>query len=182
MKYILLFEELFIQSNKSGSGKTTEWDNILDDPTSSKSLSSSILLRNKLQKDEWKSTVKSIGGETKKLKPKPNNRKIEKLKVSLHNLKFLKDKLKERGALRCEYCNNGPLIIYDTFYKGSDQKYLKHKPFSNIDGATADHKNPQSKGGDKYSQDNLAVACMKCNHDKKDMDYEDWIEIIKTKQ
>jgi 5-methylcytosine-specific restriction endonuclease McrA len=91
--------------------------------------------------------------------------------------------LKE-GELRCEYCDKGPLTIYDfTKRKGDPEfignKYYKFKEeFKKEDGATCDHKNPQGKGGDKFGYDNLAVCCYRCNQNKKSMSYEDWMKRI----
>ena len=54
MKYLKLFEEWHkVVSKKSDSGKTKWVDTILDDPTSSKSLSSGILLKRDLEKEEF---------------------------------------------------------------------------------------------------------------------------------
>jgi hypothetical protein len=49
-------------------------------------------------------------------------------------------------------------------------------------GATCDHKNPISKGGSKFTYDNLAVCCSTCNTRKGNMSYEEWTHYLKTKE
>lgn len=187
MKHLLLFEELFISSKPSNSGSSVSRDIVIDDePSSSKTLSSSILLNDKLRKEELYSMI-SDAEESESTKAKDNlkvknKKKWAKFKVTLNNLKFLKERLKVDKILKCEYCDKTPLIIYDPFRKGKNERYLKYGDFKPINGATADHKNPMAKGGDKFDFNNLAVSCMKCNHDKKEMDYEDWISLIKKEE
>jgi len=95
--------------------------------------------------------------------------KERRMIISKSNQKFLKEKEKE-GELRCEYCNSGPLKVYEFSEK-----------FNKVDGATADHKIPISKGGPVFDHTNLAVCCYKCNNEKEDMNYEDWMNKIKKR-
>jgi hypothetical protein len=109
----------------------------------------------------------------------------EKVLIMLNNLRFLKEKLKERGELYCEYCNKGPLVIYDiapsdiNIESLSNTNILINKKFDQKDGATCDHKIPKSKGGDKFNFENLAVCCHRCNKRKGNMSWENWLRIIK---
>jgi len=58
----------------------------------------------------------------------------------------------ERGELFCHYCGKGPLPIEDP-----SQKKV----------ATIDHVMPLSKGGPKFDENNLVIACYACNSKKK---------------
>ena len=183
MKNLLPFDyfisELNITKSVSGSGRTKEVDVILDEPTSSKSLSSYIMLKNKLGDQkldsiDLKGNMSGLNKSTLRILKK--NPKIE---ISINNLKFLKYKLKKKGILSCEYCGKSPLIIYDIFSnkkEGSD--YIKYKKFKKEDGATCDHKDPISKGGNRFNYDNLAVCCSRCNTLKGDKSYQDWIDFL----
>lgn len=172
---------------KSKSGSSSGVHLIYDDENPYiKSQASGILLRNKLKEDEIESIVSLLGTENI---PKHyiNDPKFFKLLVVYNNLKFLKDTLEDKGRLECEYCGKGPLVIYD-IVKNSDNarsfldnpKYKLNVKFNPVDGATCDHKVPQSKGGDKFDYNNLAVCCYSCNQGKGNMDYEDWLERIKN--
>ena len=169
--------ELKIISNKSSSGRTIELDTILDIPDSNRTLSSKVLLRKKLEDEEaFSNADKEIPFGLKK-ELHHAYVKYPYLSVAINNLNFLKDTLREKKELRCEYCDKGPLIIYDNFFiKKEDSKYIKYSKFQKIDGATCDHKNPICRGGEKYLYTNLAVCCSRCNKLKKDMSYKDWIE------
>lgn len=172
-------------SSKSGSTKGAHF--IYDDEEpDSKSQASALLLRNKLKEEEIDSIVSILGGEIPPHYLK--DAKFLKLLIVFNNLKFLKDKSKE-GELRCEYCDKGPLVIYD-ISKNSDNakeflknpKYRLNVKFDPVDGATCDHKIPKSKGGDKFNYDNLAVCCYDCNQKKGDMDYNVWLNFIKNRK
>lgn len=54
--------------------------------------------------------------------------------------------------------------------------YCKRK--ITINEATKDHKIPLSKGGTN-SKDNLLLSCWKCNNKKGNMNYEDFINLIR---
>lgn len=194
MKYLKLYEEWHkVVSKRSDSGKTKWVDTILDDPTSPKSLSSGILLKRDLGKEEFDDLKRITGLQDYEVrdiargkKLSKGDKRLEDLKITLNNLQFLKDKHKELGELYCEYCNKGPLVIYDINPSESDlEKYSKDKSFrfntefSKSNGATADHKQPKSKGGDKFSYDNLAVCCYNCNRKKGNMDWDSWKKLMK---
>jgi 5-methylcytosine-specific restriction endonuclease McrA len=178
-KEFILEKESFV-SSKSNSGSTVEKDIVYNYPETSKSPSQRVYLRNLYQKREFvdlldkltkssnisKSQVKKI---VKTLHTK-NPKHLENLIRSVNNYNFLKKKQKLEGELHCEYCDKHPLKIY---YFG--------KKFKTQDGATVDHRNPVSKGGKPYDESNMAVSCYKCNQQKADMNYEDWLEILKNK-
>lgn len=183
-----------VVSDKSGSGKTKFVDWIWDEPSSDKSPSAGVSLRDKLREEEFQDLIKNAPPEISKAllrnqRHKRQKRESEKLAVTLNNLQFLKDKQKEKGELYCEYCGKGPLVIYDILpeeIQRGPQKVggrLRYNVrFNPKDGATCDHKQPQSKGGDKFDYSNLAVCCYSCNQRKKNMDWDDWSQILKSRQ
>lgn len=61
----------------------------------------------------------------------------------------------ERGTLTCYFCGQ------DNLYKVIDNVEPKYQ-------ATLDHYFPLAHGGLRYSEDNLVVACRKCNQKKAD--------------
>jgi len=189
---IFNFEDFIINelqkfvSDRTQSGKTKWIDWIYDDPSSSKSQSASILLKKKYLDLEDKEIEDIVGKKPDwvKRRLKINPTKYNKLLVTLNNLKFLKDKLEE-GPLYCEYCNKGPLVIYDfdesSLEKGLDNPNMRfNTKFNPVDGATCDHKIPQSKGGNKFDYSNLSVSCYRCNRKKGNMNYEDWIDFLNS--
>lgn len=178
-------------SDQSSSGKTKSVELIWDEPSSAKSPSAGISLKDELRGLEFQDLVNTLSNDkfdakTKsQIKKDKNKRKAEKLAVTLNNLQFLKDKQKELGELNCEYCGKGPLVIYDI--SNSDLKEGPKKiggklrfnvKFNPKDGATCDHKQPQSKGGDKFDYLNLAVCCYNCNQRKRNLSWDKWQEIL----
>lgn len=187
MKNLLLFdkfnEELVtITKNTSGSG-TKEVDKIYNDENPHiKSRAAYLLLKDKYKKSEL--DIRKLFGANIPYRYKTNDAKLKKLLVTLNNLQFLKHKLKELGELRCEYCDKGPLVIYDIFPDELDNlignpHHRLNTKFDSVDGATCDHKKPQSLGGDKFDYDNLAVCCYSCNRRKGSMPYNLWMHKIK---
>lgn len=191
MKHLMLFEEWHKVIQHSNSGKTKWIDTIHDGPSSPKSYSSSLLLKNDLEEKEFDDLKKLTGASDwviKNLIKYPSSsrkNKLEQISVTMNNLKFLKDIEKEKGELYCEYCKKGPLVIYDinpgeiTPENIDNRNFRFNAKFNPKDGATADHKQPQSKGGDKFDYSNLAVSCEPCNKRKGNMDWESWKQRIK---
>jgi len=70
--------------------------------------------------------------------------------------KYLKRQKKKNKVLRCQYCGIYPL----------ESNY--NNPNSNRTRATIDHIYPLGKGGKRYDESNLCVACVKCNQKKAD--------------
>jgi hypothetical protein len=172
-EFILEFRE--ITTHQSGSGKSKEVSTIYDDPSTDKTHSAAVLLKDKLKAEEVESILQDLNPEVKHRIKKfiDDNKirsvhKVQQLMITFNNEKFLRDQ-KKKGPLRCEYCNHGPLVIYNIDNGKSFRKY---------DGATCDHKVPRSKGGDEYDYSNLAVCCYKCNQRKGNMDWEDWQKIM----
>lgn len=173
-----------INTNISG-GRFKEIDKIYNDEDAHvKSKASGILLKDKLRKEEMDSIITALeqGAKPSDFNTK-NDPKLQRILVLMNNLKFLKDKLKEDGRLQCEYCGKGPLIIYDVV--ASKFKNLIDNPYYRLNqdfdaewGATCDHKDPQSLGGDKFDYNNLAVCCYRCNQRKRSMPYKQWMERI----
>lgn len=175
MKHLRGYTEYITELRKfvtssSSTGRTREFDVLYDEPedvTSAKSPGARVLLRNKLSSEEFADKFEKSPDLIKMEDLMELPTKQRRLIIAKSNLNFLR-KQEEKGELRCEYCNEGPLRIYD--FK---------EQFNKLDGATADHKNPISKGGDIFDYNNLAVCCHKCNNDKDDMSYEDWIRTKK---
>ena len=172
MRYLQGYIEYITELRKfatssSGSGRTREYDVLYDEPEDAKSPSARVLLRNKLSSEEFADKFEKTPDLIKMEDLMQLPAKQRRLIIAKSNLGFLK-KQAEKGELRCEYCNEGPLRVYD--FK---------EQFNKIDGATADHKNPISRGGDVFDYSNLAVCCFKCNNDKDNMSYEDWISRTK---
>jgi hypothetical protein len=143
--------------------------------------------KNKINIKEFNAIKKSFNDNEPLDKYSTTNPKLMKMLVTLNNLQFLKHELKEKGELRCEYCNAGPLVIYDInpnkLDKLIDNPYYRlNNQFDPKDGATADHKVPQSKGGAKLDYSNLAVCCEPCNKEKKSQLYEDWLKKISKRK
>ena len=187
-KYIEYITELQkVLSDRSASGKTKYVDTIYDDPTSPKSFSSSVLLKNDLAEQQFQDLLKTLTPQLQNaLKNKVYHKDIDGMIVTLNNMQFLKDKLKERGELRCEYCDKGPLVIYDFKRDLTSDDFLNGQvrlsKFSKHNGATCDHKEPQSKGGSKLDYKNLAVCCYQCNSEKGNMTYDEWMMRISNKK
>ena len=180
-----LTEELRdINTNISG-GRFKEIDKIYnDDDAHVKSRASGILLKDKLRKEEMDSILTALENGAKPSDfNTDNDPKLLRILVLMNNLKFLKDTLQDKGKLQCEYCGKGPLIIYDVvaskFKNLIDNPHYKlNQNFDPEWGATCDHKDPQSLGGDKFDYSNLAVCCYRCNQRKRSMPYKQWMERI----
>jgi 5-methylcytosine-specific restriction endonuclease McrA len=179
-----------IISGRSDSGKTKYIDTIFSEPSSSKSSSSGILLRKQLRDQEFDDLKNILSDEIENSfnkKGKSRSSKEEKFRITLNNLKFLKDKAKE-GELHCEYCGKGPLVIYDfnpeniDSIKISNPKFRFNTKFNEKDGATCDHREPVSKGGDKFDYSNLAVSCYPCNKRKGNITYIEWLKRLNESQ
>lgn len=182
-------------SDESSSGKTKSIEWIWDEPSSDKSPSAGISLKDKLRELEFNDFINILSDDKFDNKKKSElikdrrGKKAEKLAVMLNNLKFLKDKQKELGELNCEYCGRGPLVIYDITedeLKSGPQKingrFRYNVRFNPKNGATCDHKQAQSRGGDKFDISNLAVSCYRCNQRKGDMSWDKWSEILNDRK
>ncbi len=162
---------------KSSTGRSKHVAKIRTEPTTDKSTASSVLLNDKLKVAELDSIIDELNPKIRerirrfvKKHQIISAHRIKGLMVTFSNEQFLEDEQK-KGPLKCEYCNKGPLKIYRL---DSHAKFRKHN------GATADHKVPQSKDGEVYNYSNLAVCCDSCNQRKGNMTWEDWSDIIPT--
>lgn len=181
----------FVDTSRSGS--TSFITTIHNDPISARSQSAGVLLKRDLEDKEFQEMIHRINAPEwviKSVIKNPNSAKSKRIlqyQVTLNNLQFLKDKKKELGELKCEYCGKGPLVIYDinpqeiTQEMIEDPSYRYNENFNPKDGATCDHRVPQSLGGDKFDYNNLAVCCYRCNQRKGNMSYEDWMNRIKNR-
>ena len=189
-KFNLFLEKVLTKSSNSGSTKQN--DIILDEPNSNKSLSSLLLLNDKLRKEEFEDLIKRLNLKEKIVNNLKLNRKfirtllysnfsdnhIQRIILSLNNNQFIAEKEKE-GTLKCEYCGKSPLIKNKSSFE--EIIHLKIPRMSNVDKlATCDHKEPKSKGGDLYDYSNLAVCCDKCNGIKGNMSYNSWKYIMEV--
>jgi hypothetical protein len=178
IKKFNLFLEKVILTKNSNSGSTKQNDTILDNPSNNQSLSSLLLLNNKLRKEEYEQLIKDLELRVnrkfirKLLNSDFSEGHIQKVILSLNNNQFIYDKEKT-GDLVCEYCGKTPL--FRNRVNLVDIMKLK-MPMRVIPSmiATCDHKEPKSKGGDVYDYNNLAICCNKCNTLKGDMAYVDW--------
>jgi 5-methylcytosine-specific restriction endonuclease McrA len=177
-KYIDFIKEEYrdVTTWKSTTGNSKHVDKVMTEPSTNKSRASSVLLGDKLARDEADSLIDYFDNKVKgRLKNFvqhhniKNPKRIKKLMVTFNNERFLELENK-KGDLRCEYCNK-PVTIYN-IDRGSK--------FNERDGATADHKVPISKGGNKYDFNNLATCCYRCNQRKGNMSWEDWLVVIPT--
>ena len=179
-----------ISKNKKKNNMKILNNIILDEPSCQKSLSSMILLTHSLKTTEkYNETIAFL----KYSRCNNKEKSAVRFKIMLNNLQFLIDKQLEAGSLYCEYCNKGPLAIYgfDIFnienseivkIISSNGKYRFSNNFNPENGATCDHKQPTSKGGEKYDYSNLAVCCSQCNRAKSDVDYQTWLKYLKQKE
>ena len=178
IKKFELFLEKVILSKTSNSGSTKQNDTILDKPSNNQSLSSLLLLNNKLKKEEYSQLIKDLELRVSKkfvrtlLNSDYSEGHIERVILSLNNSQFIVDKQKI-GDLICEYCGKTPLL--KNKINLLDIMKLKMPMRINPNSiATCDHKEPKSKGGSIYDYSNLAVCCHRCNGIKGDMSYDDW--------
>lgn len=72
------------------------------------------------------------------------------------NMRKIKKRLSKKSANKCHYCG----------------VQNKRKDM------TVDHKTPLSKGG-KNTGSNYVLACFDCNQKKGDMDYDEYMEMIR---
>lgn len=176
-KFNLFIEKVFL-TKSSNSGSTKQNDTILDNPSNNQSLSSLLLLNNKLRKEEYKQLIKDLelrvskGFIRKLLNSDFSEGHIQKVILSLNNNQFLYDKEKI-GDLVCEYCGKTPLFRNRVNLLDIMKLKIPMRVSHNLI-ATCDHKEPKSKGGDVYAYSNLAICCHKCNTLKGDMSYADW--------
>lgn len=132
-----------ILSRKTRSEGTIISDIIVEDETPHiKSKAASILLRNELQLQD-----------------------VDFLENNLwiwleFRERYLKKVLTKEKVLKCSYCPKTNLEIGG---RSPADLELNNK---NPNLATIDHIHPLSKGGKKYDESNLCVACKKCNGKK----------------
>lgn len=193
IKEFKLFLEEFrdIITYQSSSGKTKHTTRILDDPKSPRTHSSSIILNQKLKKEELTSWIdntfkdKSIIRELKRYIKIGIAKKDDLLKyaVTLTNQLFLQNELRKRGKLDCEYCNKKLQLYKFDINKETTERFVKKRALTRFNRnkvATCDHKQPRSLGGDYFDENNLAVSCYQCNRKKNDMSWEEWVELMNS--
>lgn len=86
--------------------------------------------------------------------------------------KFLRAFKNKHGEPFCEYCGKHPLIADDkglTYNKGKIVKEWL---------ATLDHIIPRSKGGARFSKDNIKLCCPKCNMKKGNLSIKEFKEYL----
>jgi 5-methylcytosine-specific restriction endonuclease McrA len=154
-------------SGSSNSGNRAEFDILYDEePSSDKTSSARVLLRDRLGEEEFNGLYNSMPDAISKEDLFSLPKKRRRLIIVKNNLKFLIDMEDQGKEIKCEYCEK-PLVVYRT---PSEFRYEN--------GATCDHKEPISRGGDIFNYDNLAICCHKCNGDKGSMPYHGWINHI----
>jgi 5-methylcytosine-specific restriction endonuclease McrA len=95
--------------------------------------------------------------------------KMEQTRWRKARQEFLQEELKNKGSLRCFYCQKDNLKI--------EESKRQNK-------ATVDHVVPKSNGGDKFSHTNFVVCCDSCNRRKGSMTSEEFLnsKYLKTKK
>lgn len=93
----------------------------------------------------------------------------EHLTVHRTTLSMIRDKLIEVQDNRCHYCD----IEMTKF-----DPQTRFSPTLLWSDATLDHMTPLSKGGTNEIE-NLVASCSSCNNEKGDMDYEQYIQLIR---
>ena len=73
---------------------------------------------------------------------------------------LLKRQLQCKGNLTCVYCGKQHLIIQPVGMTIPPEIM-----------ATVDHFTAKAKGGDHFNEDNMVVACSKCNGNKSDKEW-----------
>lgn len=87
----------------------------------------------------------------------PKSEKTKKRLIQvLFNTNFLKKQQEQCGSLTCVFCGKPNLVIYNCDAKNVNKNIM----------ATADHFFPKARGGKAFNEDNLVVACSKCNNNK----------------
>lgn len=142
-----------VLTKSSGSGITTQNDLIfpVEDPHPH-SLAAGLLLKNflRLQDVDYLESTRSL------------DTWLEFREI------FLKKILERDGDLVCKYCGKVHLEI-----GGRTPEDLKANN-KNPNLATIDHIKALSQEGERYNEENLTVACKKCNRDKGSKPVEDF--------
>lgn len=131
---------------------------ILDEPTSAKSLASVVLLNNHYRRLEVeyysnKYNVNISKPEFKGL----SNYNLLKIIRQIAQRKFL-----EKSELICAYCN-----IQVELLEGKRRRH---------NHATVDHFIPQIDSCDPIDETNFRVCCYKCNNEKGQLTYKEWMQ------
>jgi len=149
---------MIILTRKSKCGSTSFNDIIFNDQPSNKSLASLLLLNDYYSKLD----VYYI-------------EKTEKLDLYLElRHEFLFNHFTEHGKLECHYCGKSHLEI------GFREIENTHLNLKNKNLATIDHKIPRGKCSNILDTNNWLVACVKCNKDKGNLDYDEFMLKIKN--
>ena len=145
-----------ITTYKSSSGSTSVNDIIYNDETPNiKSLASLVLLN-----DYYHYLDVDYVDERKEL--------IKYLRL---RQKFLKRVLNKKRVLVCHYCGKSHL---DIGYEDMKLAYLNN---TNKNLATIDHKIPRKICDNPLDTKNWLVSCKKCNREKGDMNYDEYINL-----
>lgn len=142
---------------------------ILNEPTSCHSLSSLELLQDSLREREINYILKKYKFKFSEEDLLLDNNFV-KLSIlrTFFNSRFIKRKEKQ-NKLYCAYCNKKVRILKE------GEKHNKH------DVATVDHIETLSEGCDWFDERNINVSCYKCNNERGNMPYDEWLEFIKNK-
>lgn len=137
---------------------------IWNEPTTNKSLAALELLNEQFRLGEIAHWEKVLNFTKSRHTEFNWNRccTTDKLKVlrSIFNRRFL-----EKSDLVCHYCKSPDLFLQDPLRKNSRAWNL----------ATVDHKTPLVEEPDWFDETNLLVCCNKCNNQKGNMSYEEFL-------
>lgn len=150
---------MVIKEYKSASGKTKHYHTIDSENPDVKSYASLLLLQNDLLQQDVDFLIE--------LEKKEKYHYLKRIEFSQT---FLRKKFAECGELRCSYCNKTGLIIEENGTRIPDR--IK---------ATVDHIVPVSKGGGILDENNVVVACSKCNRLKDNLELEAFLVKFKNK-
>lgn len=143
---------------------------ILSEPTSSHSLASLELLNEYFREKEIEYVCEKFKLKLKKKDLELSSYVKMKILRASFDKKFLQKRLKRNKKLNCFYCKKNIRIV------------KRGEKFNKNECATVDHIITLSEGCDWFDEKNLNPSCYKCNNDRNNIPYNDWLEIVKNKK
>jgi len=147
---------MIIIKKSSGSGRTVQRQIVYCDKTASvKSRAAYVLLRDKLlmQDEDFIENCKNLWDW-----------------LDIREVYLKRIQKENNGNLRCDYCGREYLDI------GGKRPQDLEVNNKNKNLATVDHIIAKVDGGDKYNEDNMCVACKKCNGKKGKLTLENFLD------
>jgi hypothetical protein len=147
-----------IPSANNENGKFTHV--ILNEPNNSRTFASGILLANYLRKLEIEYYSKKYNIDISK----PDLKKISNYSLLKIIRQAIQRKFLEKSKLICEYCNTSVNLTMNNSKRRNNQT------------ATVDHFVPIICGYDPFDESNYRVCCYKCNGEKGELTYDQWMK------